>query len=86
MSAASLAAPSGTGSSGERSSRSRLVDAMRGLVMVLMAPDHARHFASRVPPVPEDMQHTDLALFLTRWVTHLCAPLFFLLAGVAAWL
>lgn len=88
MAAPDRGATSAAGPRGERPGRARLVsvDALRGLVMVLMALDHARHFASRIPPVPEDMRHTDLALFLTRWVTHFCAPLFFLLAGVAAWL
>ncbi len=62
------------------------IDAVRGLVMVLMALDHARTFCSGARFPPENMERTDLWLFLTRWVTHFCAPLFFLLAGVAAWL
>jgi len=63
------------------------LDWMRGLVMVLMALDHASMIynpgrlafdsaATYVPgtPLPQ-------AQFLTRWVTHLCAPTFVFLAG-----
>jgi uncharacterized membrane protein len=69
-------------------SRARLesIDALRGLVMVLMALDHARTFCSSARFPPEHLELTTPALFFTRWVTHLCAPLFFLLAGSAAWL
>jgi uncharacterized membrane protein len=54
------------------------VDVVRGVVMVLMALDHVRVF-SGIPaggPTP--------ALFLTRWVTNFCAPIFFFLAGTGA--
>ena len=59
--------------------RGRLVsiDLLRGLVMVLMALDHARYYFSGAHVSPEDMAATDLPLFATRWVTHLCAPAFF---------
>src|SRR4051812_28701801 len=56
------------------------VDVVRGVVMVLMALDHVRVF-SGIPaggPTP--------ALFLTRWVTNFCAPIFFFLAGTGAYL
>ena len=63
------------------------IDAMRGIVMVLMAMDHASHAfnAGRYaadsvlwyPPGAE----IPAAQFLTRWVTHLCAPTFLFLAG-----
>jgi uncharacterized membrane protein len=60
------------------------VDALRGIAMVLMALDHARAFLSNAPFPPADLARTTPALFLTRWVTHFCAPAFFLLAGLGA--
>jgi uncharacterized membrane protein len=58
------------------------VDVVRGLVMVLMALDHVRDWVTNVRFQPEDLSRASAALFATRWVTHLCAPTFFLLAGV----
>ena len=52
--------------------------------MVLMALDHTRGFLSNAQFAPVDLAHTTPTLFFTRWVTHFCAPAFFLLAGVGA--
>ncbi len=53
--------------------------------MVLMALDHARIFFG-FGLVPEDLSDTSGPLFFTRFVTHFCAPVFFLLAGAGGYL
>src|SRR5262245_40268984 len=59
------------------------IDLVRGAVMVLMALDHVRAYLG--PPVnPEDPVNASPGLFLTRWLTHFCAPAFVLLAGTGA--
>jgi uncharacterized membrane protein len=60
------------------------VDVLRGLIMVIMALDHTREYFCPTPIRPEDIEHTSLLLFLTRWVTHFCAPLFLFLSGFSA--
>jgi uncharacterized membrane protein len=68
--------------------RSRLasIDILRGLVIVLMALDHVRDYFSGARMNPLDLTQTTELLFLTRWVTHFCAPIFIFLAGVSAYL
>jgi len=68
--------------------RSRMVsvDLLRGTVMITMALDHTRRFFTGLNFSPEDLAHTSGTLFFTRWITHFCAPVFFLLAGTGAFL
>jgi uncharacterized membrane protein len=62
------------------------VDVLRGLVMVIMALDHTRDFLTYVGTPPEDLVHTNGALFFTRFITHYCAPVFAFFAGTGAFL
>ena len=63
------------------------VDALRGGVMIIMALDHVRDFIHRgaMSQSPTDLATTTPILFLTRWVTHFCAPVFMLTAGLGAY-
>src|SRR6266850_6470733 len=64
------------------------VDLLRGIVMVIMVIDHTRDFvhgpALRYDPT--DLNTTSAAIFMTRWITHFCAPVFVFLAGVSVYL
>jgi uncharacterized membrane protein len=62
------------------------IDMARGFVIALMALDHVRDFFGITPFAPDDLAHTTPAWFWTRWITHLCATVFVLLAGSAAFL
>ncbi len=60
------------------------VDLLRGTVMVLMALDHVRDFLGIPGANPTDLATTTVPLFFTRWITHFCAPVFFVLTGTGA--
>ncbi len=70
------------------SNRVRLesVDILRGVIMILMALDHTRDFLGKTGMSPTDPAQTTIPLFFTRWITHFCAPVFFLLTGTGAYL
>lgn len=59
------------------------LDLLRGIVLILMALDHSRHYFSYVDD-PLNLSATTPLLFFTRWVTHYCAPIFIFLAGISA--
>ncbi len=63
------------------------IDALRGLIMVLMTVDHANYFVVRMHPTGEFWgiplpQYESAWAFLTRFITQPCAPGFFFLMGV----
>jgi uncharacterized membrane protein len=60
------------------------IDVVRGIIILLMALDHTHDFFGNFAVRPTDLTETTAALFFTRWITHICAPTFFLLTGAGA--
>jgi len=69
-------------------SRLTSIDQLRGTVIVLMLLDHVRetfHMHQQVGD-PMAVDQVEPALFVSRLLAHLCAPVFVLLTGLSAWL
>jgi uncharacterized membrane protein len=69
----------------QRAYRVNAIDVVRGLIVVVMAIDHVRDFfmvGGAQDPVTNPT--ATVALFMTRWITHFCAPVFVLFAGTSA--
>ncbi len=66
--------------------RLEALDLLRGLLMILMALDHTRDYFSNVTIDATAPLQSWPALFITRWITHLCAPGFVALAGASVYL
>ncbi len=85
-------APQGAGplDPGPAQTRKRIdsIDLLRGIVMVVMMLDHTRDFIHSGALLfdPLDFSQTTVWVFLTRWITHYCAPVFVFLAGTGAYL
>jgi uncharacterized membrane protein len=82
-----MTAPVADAARARAASRLPALDWMRGLVMVLMAVDHSSDAfnGGRLFTDAARMWHPGAPLpaaqFLTRWITHICAPTFLFLAG-----
>ena len=70
------------------STRLHSIDALRGLVILFMLLDHVREtfYLHMQVSDPMDVLQTDPALFFSRTLAHLCAPVFILLTGLSAFL
>ena len=69
--------------------RVQSIDLLRGIVMIIMALDHSRDFIHYGPSIdqdPLDLATTSPILFMTRWITHFCAPIFVFLSGTSIFL
>jgi len=68
--------------------RQQSIDIVRGIVMIIMALDHVRDLmhVDSITQSPTDLGTTTPLLFFTRWITHLCAPIFVFLAGTSVYL
>lgn len=83
-----LVEPHPTGLTRSGAARLNAIDVMRGLVIAIMVLDHVRDFfhetATQIDPTDPTKSYP--LLYLTRWITHLCAPTFVFLSGVSIYL
>jgi uncharacterized membrane protein len=82
-----MAAPASSAQS-SLAPRIQSVDAIRGAIMILVAIHHIRDYVARsaMQFSPTDLTRTTAAIFFTRWITHFCAPVFMLTAGLGFFL
>ena len=68
--------------------RLQSIDALRGLVILIMLLDHVREtfYLHKQVTDPMDVTVTEPALFGSRLLAHICAPVFVLLTGISAFL
>ena len=71
-----------------KSHRIESIDILRGVVMIIMALDHVRayFFYESFLGDPTNLETTTPIIFVTRFITHFCAPVFIFLAGTSAFL
>jgi uncharacterized membrane protein len=83
-----LQTTAGGGLTRDRPPRIAEIDLLRGFVIALMVLDHVRDFflTQAFAFSHTDPERTTLALYATRWATHLCAPTFVFLAGASIFL
>lgn len=64
------------------------IDILRGIAMVIMALDHVRDYfhITAFTDDPLNLATTTPFLYFTRWITHLCAPIFVFLSGTSIYL
>ena len=69
-------------------SRLHSIDALRGLVILIMLLDHVREtfYLHQQVSDPMNVYETEPTLFWSRVLAHLCAPVFVLLTGMSAYL
>jgi uncharacterized membrane protein len=70
------------------SQRLQAIDALRGLVILIMMVDHVREtfYLHHQVPDPMRIEETEASLFFSRILAHLCAPVFVVLTGLSAYL
>ncbi len=70
------------------SKRLQAIDALRGLVILIMMVDHVRETFYLHYQVPDPMliPGTEESLFFSRVLAHICAPVFVVLTGLSAYL
>ncbi len=71
-----------------KSHRIESIDVLRGIVMIIMCLDHTRDYFQdlAITADPMDIDSTSPGLFITRYITHFCAPVFVFLSGTSIYL